>query len=323
MAKVNRNQPKRSTASESRCTRFEWDELFPTDAACLDYLVAQLYPDGIYCPTCKRVTKHHRENGRPSYECQFCGHHEHPMKGTIFEGSPTSLTLWFGAIYLMASTRCGISAKQLERELGVTYKTAWRMFNKIRSMLDHDDLFLAGTVELDEMYHGGKDKWKHEAKKPHAGRGAVSKTPVLGMAQRGTKNADGKFTTHGKVVAKVVPDTKADTLIPHAKMKVLPASVVYTDEMKSYNDLEGLGYAHDRVNHSQGVYVSGDVHTNTIEGFWATVSRGIGGTYHAVSTKYLQNYLDEYAFRYNNRDATGLGMVGAFLGAVVRKNCAS
>jgi transposase len=309
MAKVDRNKPRRSSASESRCTRFEWDELFPDDAACLAYLVEQLYPDGIYCPTCQKVTKHHRDAGRPSYTCGLCGHHEHPMKGTIFEGSATSLKLWFDAIYLMASTRCGISAKQLEREIGVTYKCAYRMFQKIRSMLDQDDLFLAGTIEMDETLIGGKARNKHQKTaqwKP--------KTTVVGMAQRGT---DGK---HGKVVAKIVPNNKATTLIPQAKMKVLPASTVYTDELASYGDLEGLGYTHSRVNHSQGVYVSGDVHTNTIEGFWSTVKRGIGGTYHAVSTKHLQSYLDEYAFRYNNRDATGLGMTGAFLEAVVRKD---
>src|SRR5207302_857196 len=101
MSKVNRNEPKRSTASEARCTRFEWDARFPDDPACLDYLVSRLYPDGIYCPKCEKVTKHHRENGRPSYECQFCGHHEHPMVGTIFQDSATSLKLWFDAIYLM------------------------------------------------------------------------------------------------------------------------------------------------------------------------------------------------------------------------------
>jgi transposase len=309
MSKVDRNKPRRSSASESRCTRFEWDELFPDDAACLAYLVAELYPDGIHCPTCKKVTKHHRDAGRPSYTCQFCGHHEHPMKGTIFEGSATSLKLWFDAIYLMASTRCGISAKQLEREIGVTYKCAYRIFKQIRSMLDQDDLFLAGTIEMDETQIGGKAKFKHQKTAQYK-----PKTTVVGMAQRGK---DGK---HGKVVAKIVPNNKAVTLIPEAKMKVLPASTVYTDELKSYSDLQGLGYTHERVNHSQGVYVSGDVHTNTIEGFWATVKRGIGGTYHAVSTKHLQSYLDEYAFRYNNRDAIGLGMTGAFLAAVVRKD---
>jgi transposase len=112
----------------------EFERQFPDDAACLEFLVEKLYPEGIYCPTCEKVTKHHREKGRPSLACQWCGHHEHPLVGTIFENSATSLRLWFYAMYLMASTRCGISAKQLERELGVTYKTAWRMFHKIRSL---------------------------------------------------------------------------------------------------------------------------------------------------------------------------------------------
>src|SRR5439155_18038235 len=138
---------------------------FPDDAACLDYLTAKLYPEGIYCPKCKRITKHHRITKRPAYACQFCGHQEHPMKGTIFEGSSTSLKLWFDAIYLMASTRCGISAKQMERELGVTYKTAWRMFNRIRSCLAEDGQPLFGRVEVDEAYFGGQGKWKH-----HQGR---------------------------------------------------------------------------------------------------------------------------------------------------------
>ena len=122
MSKVNRNEPKRSTASESRYSIFEFDRDFPDDAACLDYLVAWLYPNGIHCPKCDKVTKHYRDAGRPSYACEFCGHHEHPMRGTIFQDSATSLRLWFYAIYLMTSTRGGISAKQLERELGVTYK---------------------------------------------------------------------------------------------------------------------------------------------------------------------------------------------------------
>ena len=108
--------------------------MFPDDAACLDYLVEILYPKGIYCPKCRATTKHHRDKSRPSYACQYCGHHEHPMVGTIFQDSATSLKLWFYAMYLMASTRCGISAKQLERELGVTYKTAWRMFTRIRRL---------------------------------------------------------------------------------------------------------------------------------------------------------------------------------------------
>src|ERR671922_111639 len=155
MSKSDRNNPKRSTASESRYSIFEFEREFPDDRACLDWLVAHRYPDGIYCPTCEKVTKHHRENKRPSYACQFCGHREHPMVGTIFENSATSLRLWFYAIYLMASTRCGISAKHLERELGVTYKTAWRMFNKIRNQLMAEDTEpLAGAVGADETIDG-------------------------------------------------------------------------------------------------------------------------------------------------------------------------
>src|SRR5579863_9672705 len=155
MSKSNRNNPIRSGSSDASYSLMEFEHEFPNDAACLEWLVQRLYPDGIFCPTCKAVTKHHREVKRPSYACQNCGHHEHPMKGTIFEDSATSLKLWFHAIYLMSSTRCGISAKQLERELGVTYKCAWRMFNRIRSMLDESDgPKFTGKVEIDESYYG-------------------------------------------------------------------------------------------------------------------------------------------------------------------------
>lgn len=313
MSKVDRNAPRRSTASESRYTLFEFDQDFPDDAACLDYLVSQLYPNGIFCPICQRVTKHHREKARPSYSCQFCGHREHPMVGTIFENSATSLRLWFYAMYLMASTRCGISAKQLERELGVTYKTAWRMFNKIRSLMGEDDTeTFAGTVELDEAYMGGKAKNMHKSKRAEriTGRGPVGKTPVFGMAQRGTEDVC------GQVVARVVPNAASATLLPHVEKKVLPKSVIYTDEWRAYDRLGAKGYTHDRVAHSQEIYVSGDVHTNTIEGFWSLLKRGISGVYHAVSTKHLQAYLDEYTFRYNHRDATERGMFGAVAGRI-------
>jgi transposase-like protein len=288
----------------------EFERDFPDDSACLDWLMGHRYPDGVFCPTCDRVTKHHRERKRTSYSCQFCGHRVHPMVGTIFENSATSLRHWFYAIYLMTSTRCGVSAKHLERELGVTYKTAWRMAKQIRSMLDQHGEPLSGTVEMDESYFGGKDKWKHEVKRPHKGTGGVTKTPVMGMAQRAASGEP------GRIVVRVVDGMRKNDLLPHAKQRILPASTVYTDESYAYRDLEGLGYTHSRVNHAQGVYVSGEVHTNTIEGFWATVKRGIGGNYHAVSTKYLQSYLDEYAFRWNERGTTARG--GVFGAALSR-----
>src|SRR5207244_8876132 len=179
-------------------------------------------PDGetTSCPKCGEdrtfrtyATKQRRGGSRT---CTRCGHHLQVTAGTIFEGSSTSLHLWFYAIHLMTSTRCGISAKQLEREVGVSYPTALRMFRQIRSLLGQDDELLSGTVEMDESYFGGKDKWKHESKKPQAGRGAVSKTPVFGLAQRGS---DGK---PGKVSVVVADGTRATDLLPYATKKVLP-----------------------------------------------------------------------------------------------------
>jgi transposase len=315
MGKTNRNLPKNAKSSDSKFTRFDLEREFPDDAACLDYLVAKLYPEGIFCPTCNKVTKHHRIKARPAYACQFCGHQEHPMKGTIFEGSSTSLGLWFQAIYLMASTRCGISAKQLERETGVSYPTALRMFRQIRSLLGQDsDERFSGTIEADEAYIGGIGKWKHANKRGHAAAFST-KTPVFGMAQRGEPiNPQRKRgPKSGKVVAKVVEHASTVSVMPHMTTKVLPGSTVFTDEGNVYQGLKGHGFEHQRVNHSQAIYVDGDAHVNTIEGFWSLLKSGIRGTYHSVSTTHLQSYLDEYAFRYNNREATGRGMFDAFL----------
>jgi transposase-like protein len=212
-------------------------------------------------------------------------------------------------MYLMSSTRCGISAKQLERELGVTYKTAWRMFHKIRSLLEQDGDAFGGTVEMDEAYIGGAAKWRNRGIAQHKGRGPVDKTPVFGMAQRGQDDAP------AKVAVKVVEDNGAKSLLPHVRTKVLPDSVVYTDEWRSYNKLGEMGYKHSRVHHKEKVYVSGNVHTNTIEGFWSHVKRGVSGVYRGVSSKHLQSYLDEFVFRYNNRDNPD-GMFMAFLDRV-------
>jgi transposase-like protein len=266
-----------------RYTIAHFNRDFPSDDACLEWLKNHLYPDGIFCKICNRVTKHHKIATRRSYSCDVCGHHVHPTTGTIFEKSTTPLKLWFHAIYLMSSTRCGISAKQIERETGVTYKTAWRMFNQIRTLLYEDINALTGEVEVDETYIGGSRRGKR-------GRGAEGKSKVVGAAQR-----------NGKVVAKVVPDVKRSTLVPFMAHKVSRNATLYTDEFPSYDHMTRLGYKHRRIEHNTRVYVSGNIHTNSIEGFWSLVKRGITGVYHSVSPKYLQSYLDEYAFRYNHR----------------------
>ncbi len=260
-----------------------FEKQFPNDDACLEWIKNHVYPDGIYCPICQKVTKHHRMTTRRSYSCDRCGHHVHPTAGTIFEKSTTSLQDWFYAMFLMSATRCGISAKQLQRELGVTYKTAWRMFNKIRTLLQSSPHPMSGEVEIDDCYMGGRSPGKR-------GRGAEGKTPVLGIVQR-----------KGSVAALTTTDLKSSTVFPIVKEHVLSESMVYTDEYTTYDGLKKQGYAHKRVHHASKVWVVGNVHTNTIEGFWSLLKRGINGVYHAVSQKYLQNYVDEYAFRYNHR----------------------
>jgi transposase-like protein len=225
------------------------------------------------------------------------------MVGTIFEDSATSLRLWFYAIYLMASTRCGISAKQMERELGVTYKTAWRMFNRIRSLLSEDIGPLGGTVEVDETYIGGRRRYGSRKKAARAW--SQDKQVVAGHAQRG-----------GKLRAIHLPKGATGALVPLVRQHILPSSLIYTDELPAYTKLGQAGYQHKRVNHTAKVYVEGDVHTSTIDGFWAHLKHGLRGVYHGVSAKWLQSYLDEYVFRYNNRD-NPRGMFTAMLSRAV------
>jgi len=275
-----------------RFTLKDFQARFPDDASCLEWLRQRLYPEGIFCKTCGQVTKHHRVVSRPSYSCDVCGHHVHPTADTIFHKSSTPLTTWFYAIYLMSSTRCGISAKQIQRETGVTYKTAWRMFKQIRSMLMDDNGALGGLgskgVEMDETYMGGKRKGRTGRPGPHDSK----KIAVVGMVER-----------KGRVKALVAGDVKSGTLLTMVREHILPSTTVFTDEFNAYDGIHAMsrGYEHKRIKHTEKIYVVGDIHTNSIEGFWSLIKRGIGGVYHAVSKKYLQTYLDEYSFRYNRR----------------------
>jgi transposase-like protein len=269
--------------------------MFPDDNACLDYLRKEWFPELVKCGNCGQEQKFYRIAKRKVYSCNNCGWQFSPAAGTIFHKSPTPLTIWFYVIYLMAQTRGGISAKQIQRETGVTYKCAWRMCKQVRSMLFEDYDKFSGITEADESYFGGKEGNKHFGKRTVStrGRSIQTKTPVFGLANRG-----------GKLEARTVRNTKTETILPIVWANVQRGSEIHTDEYATYNILRLAGYTHGVVSHVSGVYVDGDIHTNTIEGFWSQAKNGIRGVYHAVSAKYLQHYLDEYAFRYNHRKDT-------------------
>ncbi len=265
--------------------------LFPDNAACMDYLRDRFYPAGSPCPKCGKATKFHRIKGRSAYSCQYCRHQVYPTAGTIFNKSTTSLQLWFWAIFLMSSTRCGISAKQLEREIGVSYKTAHRMFKQIRTLLcDDGDDPLSGEVEVDESAYGGKPR-QSDTRAGTAYEKRSNRPTMLAMVER-----------RGRVRARVVGGRTAGFVAEQVEQHVLPSSMIFTDEWSGYKSIGPRFKQHRRINHSAKVYVEGSTHTNTVEGFFGLFKNGVRGVYHSISSTYLQHYLDEYAWRYNHRN---------------------
>jgi transposase len=302
MPPVNRNQPIRAESSESQYALMEFMAEFPDDATCLEFLWRTRYSsDGEHaeCPKCggeRTFKKYAMVNRNTSWACTGCGQPLHPTAGTIYHKSSTSLHLWFYAMYIMASTRCGVSAKQLERELGVTYKTAWRMFHLIRThLMTQDETPLDGKVEMDETYVDGKPRLKDM---PRRADGSIAK----GRSKKKKATVFGAVERSGRVRAEVVPDGEKGGIGRRVGEFVLPAANIFTDEWVGYNKPGKHFNSHQRINHSKRIYVSGDVHTQTIEGFWSLVKNGIRGSHHAVSAKHLQGYLNEYAWRYNFRD---------------------
>ena len=291
---------------------------FPNDDACLDSILHMLYPEGVFCRTCNEDRPHHKLTNRKAYSCDYCGTHVYPLAGTIFEKSSTPLKSWFYAMYLMASTRCGISAKQLERELGVTYKTAWRMFKQVRTLLAEDDGPLSGTVEVDETLIGGKPRYRNGEQQPRGADGKVRRGPRAKTHGKQLATLVGAVERGGRIRTMVIPERSGKIIIPLVATHVLPSAMIYTDEANFYRRLDRMGWAHRRVHHKANVYVDGDVHTNTIEGFWALFKNGVKGVYHSVSEKHLQSYADEYTFRYNHRkDAAPMFQtIGARVGKV-------
>jgi transposase-like protein len=263
---------------------------FPDDETCLQHLFEVRFGQGYTCPKCERPSNWYRIKAERAYSCQWCGHHLHPTVGTPFAQTRTPLQLWFYAIFMFTTTRNGVAAKELQRQLGVTYKTAWRMGHEIRKhMADVDGSDPIGgigkVVEIDETLIGGRLQGQG------GGRHLENKTFVLGMVERG-----------GDVVTAVVPDCRRDSLWPVIESTVVKGTTLNTDELKSYIGISLRGYRHQTVNHSQGEYVSPFGCTvASIESFWAILKRGIAGTHIYVSARHLSKYAKEFEYRFNRR----------------------
>ena len=266
-------------------------ERFPTEEACLEHVMEVRYGLRHPCDKCLNLATFHRLADRPAYSCAHCGHHVYPCAGTIFQDTRTPLQMWFYAIYLFIATRHGVSGKELQRTLGVTYKTAWRIGQQIRKLMEtaDGDGILRGHIELDEAYVGGHRPGKR-------GRGAAGKTIVMGIKQR-----------DGRMQAEVIPDIKKETLRAVVKRTVEPGSVVSTDELVSYGLLTGDGYKHGMVQHGAGEFAYYDYrhkathHTNNVETFWRLFKNSITSTHIHVSSEYMDRYLSEFTFRSNHR----------------------
>lgn len=276
---------------------------YPTDDACLLAIFKRKYGEIDCCPSCGVVSKMAKFEGRRAYACQE-GCHVYPCAGTIFAKSSTKLTLWSHAMYLMTATRNGVSAKELQRQLGVTYKCAFRMGHQLRELMSArleaaKTEQLSGHVEVDETYVGGYQK------RDKRGYG-TNKTIVMGFMQRG-----------GDYRAEVVPANTKARLVPRVLKNVAVGSTVNTDSLRSYRTLGRLGYTHVAVNHEVKEWAKGIHNTNGIEGFWSHLKRGLSSTHCAVSPAYLQAYVNEFTFRFNHRDQPAR-MFGRLLNQISR-----
>lgn len=277
---------------------------FHDEEAAYRMLESILWPHGPCCPRCgglDRITK--VKGGRMGlWRCGPCKRQFRVTVGTVFESAHVPLNLWFQAMHMLCSSKKGMSTHQIHRVLGVTYKTAWFMTMRIReAMAPHAHLLeaLGGegkTVEIDETFVGGLEKNKHRSKRKHVGTGGAGKEAVFSLVERG-----------GTVRSHHVPAVTAATLRPILKAQVHESTFVMTDEGATDKSIGSDFKRHGMVNHSLGEYVRGDIHTNTIEGYFSILKRGIYGVYHHVSQQHLKRYLAEFDFRYNHRITLGIG----------------
>lgn len=298
---------KKSPSSSPEFSVRQFFERFPDDDACLEHIMQVRFGGTTMdCPSCGAEGEFHKLTKRRVYACPHCLFQIAPTANTILHDTRTPLVSWFYAMYLFCTTRHGVSGKELQRQLGVTYKTAWRIGQQIRklTMVADFDALLSGHVELDEAYVGGR---RSGGKR---GRGAPGKTIVMGLIER-----------DGKMKAKVIPNVKKETLRGVVLQSVEPGSMVSTDELYSYNLLTSDGYQHGVVSHGKKEYAYYDYrqgvthHVNTVEGFWRLFKASIRSTHVQISGKYMDRYLGEFTFRANNRDRVN-GMFDLLVGAL-------
>ena len=294
----------------------EFLKKFPSEKKVIDYFIKVKYPEEIKCSHCGSTKVYHRNNEYKVFDCSNCHNSFSIFKGTIFEKTSTDLTRWMYAIHLFLNAKKGISAKQLQREIGVTYKTAWRMLRQIRIAMGNGDnkYYYEAVLEIDETYIGGKPRKENNSnddddddfkkrydRRKHTGRG-TKKTPVVGVVNRDDNHVFAKVVLPNKDGKKLTGIQLLRILIDISNND--KANVVLSDEFRSYDILKKTEYRHYKINHNEmfGFGGVGGFHTNTIESFWAIVKRSVYGIYHKVSVKYLQLYLNEFAFRRNNRE---------------------
>ncbi len=304
--------------SRSTISTFQLFALFPTEDSARIYLEKRLWPNGPVCPDCKSGERVSAlgvcATRKPGfYRCGKCEFDFTIRTNTIFERSKVPLHKWLYSMYLLVTARKGISSMQLAKEIGVTQKTAWFILGRLREACGGPDGpfdKLRGEIEIDECFVGGLEANKHEYKKLHAGRGAVGKSAVLGMRERG-----------GRTRAKVITLRTLDSIHGEIHGNVEVGSQLYTDDHIVFSDLDGLFFRHDKVNHSIGEYARGPVSTNSIESVWAVLKRGLHGVYHHASKKHLFRYVDEFTFRLNEGDVKrhSLERLASFVDATVGK----